>query len=39
MELKAGKDMILPRNKGWMMTYLEKDHKELLDMENIEQFA
>ena len=27
MELKAGKDMNLPRNKGWMMNFLERDYK------------
>jgi hypothetical protein len=31
--------MQLPRNKGWLMAILEKDHKELLEMENVEQFA
>jgi hypothetical protein len=24
LELKAGKDMTLPRNKGWIMSFLEK---------------
>ncbi len=27
LELKAGKDMTLPRNKGWMTAFLEKEHK------------
>lgn len=30
MELKAGKDMTLPRNKGWMMTFLEKEYKDFM---------
>jgi hypothetical protein len=39
MELRAGKDMNIPRSKGWMMTFIEKDYKDLLDYPNIEQFA
>lgn len=39
MENKAGKDPILPKNKSWMMSYLEKEHPDLLSYENIDQFA
>ncbi len=39
MELKAGKEMNLPRNKGWMMAFMEAEHKDLLEMENKENFA
>lgn len=39
MELKAGKDMNLPRSKGWMMAFLEQEYKDLLSYDNIEQFA
>jgi hypothetical protein len=31
--------MTLPRNKGWFMSILERDYKELLEMDNVEQFA
>ena len=31
--------MNLPRNKGWMMNFLERDYKDLLGYENIESFA
>jgi hypothetical protein len=31
--------MVLPRSKGWLMSFLEKEYKELLQMENIENFA
>ena len=30
MELKAGKDMNLPRSKGWMMVFIEREYKDLL---------
>ena len=39
MELKAGKEMNLPRNKGWMMAFMEAEHKDLLEMENKETFG
>ena len=39
MELKAGKDMNLPRSKGWMMAFVEREYKELLQYELVEQFA
>jgi hypothetical protein len=39
LEMKAGKDMVIPRSKGWMMAFLEKENKELLNMENVETFA
>lgn len=39
LETRAGKDPVLPRNKGWMTSYLEKEHKNLMSMSNIEQFA
>lgn len=39
MELKAGKDMTLPRSKGWMMSYIEAEHKDLLEMDSLEGFA
>lgn len=35
MELKAGKEMSLPRSKGWMMTFIEAEHRELLEMEHL----
>lgn len=39
LEMKAGKDMTLPRSKGWLISIIERDFKELLEMENLEQFA
>lgn len=39
LEMKAGKDMNLPRSKGWLTSIIERDFKELLEMENLEQFA
>ncbi len=39
LELKAGKDMTLPRCKGWFMSFLEREHKELLEMDGLEVFA
>ena len=30
MELKAGKDPVLPKNKSWMMSFLEKEYPDLL---------
>lgn len=39
LEFKAGKDMTLPRNKGWMMAFLEREGKEILQMEGVEVFA
>jgi hypothetical protein len=39
LELRAGKEMILPRNKGWFMNFLEKEQRELLEMEGVEVFA
>lgn len=39
LELKAGKDMTLPRGKGWMTGFIEREHRELLEMGNVELFA
>jgi len=39
LELKAGKDMTLPRNKGWLLSFLEREYKDFLQMDNIETFA
>ena len=39
LETKAGKDMTLPRNKGWLLSYFEREHKELMQMDKFEQFA
>jgi hypothetical protein len=39
LELKAGKDMTLPRSKGWMTAFLEKEYKDLLQMDLAEQLA
>ena len=39
LELKAGKDPLLPRTKGWMTAYIEREHKHLLVMPNIEQLT
>ena len=33
LETKAGKDMTLPRNKGWILSYFEKEHKDLMQMD------
>jgi hypothetical protein len=39
LEVRAGKDMTLPRNKGWMMAFLEREGKEILQMDAAETFA
>ena len=39
LETKAGKDMTLPRNKGWMMAFLEREGKEIIQMECVEVFV
>lgn len=31
--------MTLPRSKGWFMNFLEREHRELLEMEGVEVFA
>ena len=35
MELKAGKDMNLPRSKGWMMAFIEREYKDMLQYEQV----
>jgi len=31
--------MTLPRNKGWIMSFLEKENKDVLQWEGVELFA
>jgi len=33
--MKAGKDPVIPRNKGWMTSYLERESKEMMKWENL----
>ena len=35
MEIRAGKDPVLPKNKSWMMEYLKREHSELMSYSNI----
>ena len=39
LELKAGKDPVLPRTKSWMINYLEREYPELNKWPLLEQFA
>lgn len=27
LEMKAGKDPVIPRNKGWLVSYIERERK------------
>lgn len=39
LEKRAGKDPTLPRNKNWMVAYVEREYKELTAMPNYENFT
>lgn len=35
LESKLGKQTSIPKAKTWMLSFIEKEYKELLEMENL----
>lgn len=39
LESKAGRDNVLPRSKGWIVAYLERNYKQIANLPNFDEFA